>query len=56
MKKKLKTLLEGEFEEQEISFIIGFISNHIYNYREDFGPRTPGSKLLAKFEKKIIDK
>ena len=48
-----KELLLTNFTEKETDFLISRIANMIYNYREDFGKRSVGSKLLKKLDKLI---
>ena len=50
-----KELLLQHFSEKETDFLISRIANMIYNYREDFGKRSIGSKLLKKLDKLIND-
>ena len=47
----IKELLLNHFTEKETDFLISRIANMIYNYREDFGKRSIGSKVLKKLDK-----
>ena len=49
----IKELLLNHFTEKETDFLISIISNTIKNYREDFGKRSIGSKVLKKLDKLI---
>ena len=51
-----KELLLNHFTERETDFLISRIANMIYNYREDFGKRSIGSKTLLKLDKLLYEK
>ena len=49
----IKELLLNHFNERETDFLISIISDTIKNYKEDFGKRSIGSKVLKKLDKLI---